>query len=107
MKNNIKILKDLKNHLVKNFGDNIKDVILFGSQITGKANENSDYDVLILLKNRYNWKYWNKLIDAVNDKEYELNFDIMFDTHILSNYEIKYSLKGQEPIYINALNTGI
>ena len=46
---NQKILIDLKQHLQKNYGDSVKDVVLFGSQACGDSSEYSDYDILILL----------------------------------------------------------
>jgi predicted nucleotidyltransferase len=42
------IIKELKNLLIENFGNNIKDVVLFGSQLKGKATDDSDVDVLIV-----------------------------------------------------------
>ena len=40
------ILSEFKNHLIKNYGDSIEDVVLFGSQARGDSNKYSDYDVL-------------------------------------------------------------
>ena len=105
MKNNIKILKDLKNHLVKNFGDNIKDVILFGSQVTGNATEYSDYDVLIVLKNNYSQKFLKKILYII--LSVELKFDIFIDTKFISSFELKNTLRGKLPIFKNTINTGI
>jgi len=48
MGNALRILKELKHYLVAEFGDNILDVILFGSQASGNSSEDSDYDILIL-----------------------------------------------------------
>jgi predicted nucleotidyltransferase len=45
-----KILKQFKSQLIQIFGNDIQDVILFGSQVTGKVHEDSDYDILIVLK---------------------------------------------------------
>jgi len=41
-----KILAALKIHLRQNHGDSVKDVILFGSQLQGDFNEESDCDIL-------------------------------------------------------------
>lgn len=38
------LIRNLKTLLRKHFGDNIKDVILFGSQANNTATEFSDYD---------------------------------------------------------------
>ncbi len=52
-----KILKDLKLSLIDKFGNNINDVILFGSQINDSAAKCSDYDILIILKDKPDWQY--------------------------------------------------
>jgi predicted nucleotidyltransferase len=51
------ILRDLKNHLQKGFQNSVKDIVLFGSQATGKPTENSDYDVLIVLNRDYGARF--------------------------------------------------
>ncbi len=105
MKDKVKIIKELKEHLISKFGDNIKDVILFGSQAKGTAKEFSDYDVVIILKNDYDWKYKNKIIDKTY--EIDLKYDVICDIHIISQNEISYKLRGKLPIFINAINNGI
>ena len=65
------ILKKLKAKLIENFGHNIVSVILFGSQATGKAHEFSDYDILIVLKEDYDWKIENKILNVCSDIQIE------------------------------------
>jgi len=45
--NNKRILAELKDHLIKHYGDSVKDVVLFGSQARGDSNEFSDYDIYV------------------------------------------------------------
>ena len=100
------ILRKLKNLLQKHFHDAIKDVILFGSQAAGAAREDSDYDVLIVLnKDNYDWKYRNHICHVIYDME--LEYDIFIDMHIISRYELFYTLRGAQPIFVNAVNKGI
>lgn len=99
------LVRSLKVLLQRHFGDNIQDVILFGSQANDTATEYSDYDILIVLKNHYDWKYRKKVNHTIFDLE--LKNDILFDMHLLSLYEIEHTLKGAEPIYQNALKQGI
>jgi len=61
------IVKELKDLLVRNLGDNVLDIILFGSQLKGTASEHSDFDVLIVLKNDYDWKLKRKINDLCYD----------------------------------------
>ncbi len=56
MLDKLTILQELKQLLHQHFPDTIKDVILFGSQVTKTAHSDSDYDVLIVLKKRCDWK---------------------------------------------------
>ncbi len=100
----LKILKELKLHLQHYYGARVKDIILFGSQAAGTAMNYSDFDVLIVLENDYNDKDENNILDLCYD--IDLKYNIIIDAHLISQMEIK-SLRGKQPIYINALNNGI
>lgn len=104
MINHSEILKDLKNHLAKNLGDSVKDVILFGSQSTGKSMEFSDYDILIILENDYSGEDENRILDLCYD--IDLKYDILLDVHILSKSELN-SIRGRQPVFLKALKSGI
>ena len=99
-----KILADLKIHLRQNYGDSVKDVILFGSQLRGASNEDSDYDILVVLTSDYTHKDEMKIMDLCYDLN--LKYDIVIDVHILSTNELE-SLRGKQPIFVNALRTGL
>ncbi|KPA18881.1 DNA polymerase subunit beta [Candidatus Magnetomorum sp. HK-1] len=101
----LNIIKSLKALLTSHFGTNIQDVILFGSQLKGTSTKFSDFDVLIVLKDDYDWQYQDMITDVVYDME--LNYDILFDKHLVSLNEMKNSLKGEEPIYKNAIKHGL
>ena len=106
MPDTLTLLRELKQLLQKHFRDDINDVILFGSRANGTAREDSDYDVLIILnKDNYDWKYRDKMIEVVYDME--LEYDILFDTHVISTYELEHSLRGAQPIFRNALEKGV
>jgi len=98
------IVKELKEHLVDNFGDSIKNVILFGSQANGNPSEYSDYDVLIVLDKIYSGKDENQIYDLCYD--INLKYNILLDVHILSTEEFS-TVRGKQPVFVNALKTGI
>jgi len=100
----IKILKDLKEYLQINFGTEVKDVILFGSQSKNLEVPDSDYDILIILDKEYNWKDENKILDLCFD--INMKYNILIDAHIISKKELD-SVRGKQPIFINALNHGV
>jgi len=102
---NIALLSLVKLKLHEKFGENIKDVILFGSRAKGTATEFSDYDILIILNGSYDWKTKDQFTEIMYD--IELENDVMFDKHLLSANEINSSLRGCEPIYLNAIKNGI
>ncbi len=101
----IQLTRTLKMVLQRHFGDNIQDVILFGSRAKGTPTEYSDYDVLILLKNDYDKEFRKKMSGIVH--KMEIRNDVIFDEHLLSRNEIKNTIKGAEPVYVSAIKKGI
>lgn len=104
MKKKLIVLQDLKNHLSNHYGTEVINVILFGSQAKNMEHPDSDYDVLIIMKNKYNWETKYKIIDLCYD--IDLKHDIIIDPHILAEEEID-TLRGKQPIFNNALRNGI
>jgi len=60
---NNKVLKDLDFLLRSRFADDLKDIVLFGSQVDGQAHKDSDYDILIILKKKADWKIEREISD--------------------------------------------
>ena len=104
MIDNTKILTDLKNHLLKNYGKSVKDVILFGSHARGDSNEYSDYDILIVLDNDYSGKDENQILDLCYD--IDLKYNILLDVHLISSKELT-TIRGKQPVFVNAIKSGI
>lgn len=104
MIDNTKILVELKNHLIQNFGNTIKDVILFGSQARGDSKDYSDYDILIVLEKDYSGKDENQILDLCYD--IDLKYNILLDVHLISSKEIR-SIRGRQPVFVNALKSGL
>jgi len=98
------VLNDLSVLLKTRFVENLKEVVLFGSQASGKANRDSDYDFLIILKQKADWKTEREISDLCY--EIDLKYNIITDTHILSESEFS-SLRGKQPIFVNALSNGL
>jgi predicted nucleotidyltransferase len=105
MKKNTIILEELKELLRANFDDDIKSVILFGSRATGEAHKNSDYDVLIVLNRDYDREYRCKITSVILDME--LKYDIFIDMKVISTNELYNTIKGKEPLYVDAIQEGI
>jgi predicted nucleotidyltransferase len=103
--NKLILLEKLKSSLVGRFGKDIREIILFGSRATGTAGKDSDYDVLVILNNDYDWRYRHKIISAIY--VLELEYDVFIDAKIISTHELNYTIKGKHPIYADALREGI
>ncbi len=99
------ILSALNNMLRKHFGHDIHQVILFGSQATGMAHEDSDYDVLIVLNRQSDWQFRDKVFDVIYDLE--LQYDILIDAFLISSDELCHSLRGSQPVFRNAVREGV
>jgi len=100
----LKILQELKKHLRKHYSTSVKDVILFGSQSIGKGKADSDFDILVVLTKPYSKKDEEKILDICY--EIDLKYNILIDIHLLSQNELN-TLRGKQPIYLNALSKGI
>ena len=103
MANKDLILNDLKSILRAKFKDNLKYLILFGSQLSDQSGPYSDYDLLIIMKQTTDWKTQREISDLCY--EIDLKYGIITDTHILSEEELN-SPRGKQPIFINALAKG-
>ena len=105
MVNYLNIIRDLKSLLINKLGNDIRDVILYGSQIQGANDQGSDYDVLIVLNRKYDWPQRRIIRDLCY--EISLKYDIIIDSKIISIQELKSSPAGNHPLYLNALNQGV
>lgn len=104
MADKYQILNDLKELLSKDLGDNLKEVILFGSQAYGGAHADSDYDFLIILAQKPDWMLRNRISDYCYDLD--LKYETFLDVHILGEEELN-TLRGRQPIFQTALEKGI
>lgn len=97
-------LKEHFNHTA--VSSDISQLVLFGSQAKNTATSHSDYDVLIVIKNKdYDWKYNRNITHIIY--HFELENDVFIDEHIISEHELNHTLRGRQPIFQTALNDGI
>ena len=99
------ILQELKRLLKEHFYGEIKDVILFGSQATGTACEDSDYDVLIILSKDSNWKQRKAVRYVCYD--IALKYDIFLDIKVISLHDLHHTIQGKHPLFTHALAHGV
>ncbi|MGF7141558.1 nucleotidyltransferase domain-containing protein [Roseimarinus sediminis] len=99
------LAKEIKQHLNNSLNNIVSDIVIFGSRVNGKATKNSDYDVLIVI----NVNYDRKIQKAINDLcyDFDLKYNIFLDTQIISEFELKNSIRGKHPFFKNALKKGL
>jgi predicted nucleotidyltransferase len=101
----IHIIETLKANLRAQLGTNIVNVFVFGSQVNGSATEFSDYDILIVLKAEYDWTYKDKIYEICYQTE--LSEAVFFDITVISEHELKNTMRGKQPFILNAIKNGI
>lgn len=101
---NLSALHELKALLIRKYPDYIDQLIVFGSQVNGTAREYSDYDILLILKKPYDWRFENEIYDTCADINVE--YDIITDVKMISWEELQ-TLRGKQPFIQNALHEGI
>ena len=101
---NHQAMKELKDLFDDKFPQAVEKLIFFGSRTKNISHEYSDYDVLVILKNRYDWKFENSIYEAAYDTD--LKHDILIDIKIISNQELG-TVKGKQPFVKEAIEKGI
>ena len=101
---NKEAMSELKKLLMKKFPNLIDKIILYGSRAEDRESEYSDYDILLILKQDYDWKLKKKIRNTSYD--IDLNYDILTDVNVVSHNELN-SINGDVPFIQNALSRGI
>lgn len=104
MNNSKKIAKELRDNLDSLYPGLIKKLILFGSNSTGGAKDDSDIDILIVLKQNHDGIVKERIYEECSNLN--LNHNVWIDINILSEEELD-SLRGHQPFIQNALSGGI
>lgn len=97
------ILKELKKELKKLYADNLSEVILFGSYARNQETENSDIDVLVVLKTLASP---GKEIDRMIDIVYKINLRENILISIVPILEEEYN-SVNSPLTLNVRKEGI
>ncbi|HLA06241.1 MAG TPA: nucleotidyltransferase domain-containing protein [Anaerolineales bacterium] len=84
------LMKELKEGLLRIYGDKMKAVYLYGSYARGDYRQGSDVDVMILLKDYKNyWKELYRSSDYVSD--ISLKYDVTVSCLIMKEIQWKES----------------
>ncbi|QDA31139.1 nucleotidyltransferase domain-containing protein [Thermococcus indicus] len=88
----------------KLLGDNLVETILFGSVARGEQSEESDVDILVVVRD-YPWEAQKKLADLVVD--YLLKYGIYVSPKAISLEEFEFMKRINSSFYINISREGI
>lgn len=100
-----KLMKELKEGLVRIYGDRLKGVYLYGSYARGDYRPGSDVDVMILLKDYRN--YWNeqsKISKLASDVS--LEHDVTVSCIFIKELQWK-TARDESPLLYNISKDGV
>jgi predicted nucleotidyltransferase len=98
------VLKHIEHRLRASYPEYIVSVIVFGSRVRGDHNEDSDFDVLVVVKNR-TIEIEEEIMGIFVEEE--LQSGIYFDPLIKSVESFELEKSHHSPFYQNVMNEGI
>jgi len=100
-----KAIEELIEKLKLIYGDNLVKVILYGSKARGDSTEDSDIDIMVVLKNFDKWEdEFNKIFDIVYEVETKYDYEVLISFIIKSQIEFNIS---NMPLMLNVKDEGI
>ncbi len=100
-----KLMKELKEGLVRIYGDRLKGVYLYGSYARGDYRPGSDVDVMILLKNYKNyWNEQNKISQLASDVS--LEYDVTVSCIFIKELQWQ-TARDERPLIYNIHKEGV
>jgi len=93
----------LKEVLTRDFG--LATLILYGSKVRGDSHRESDIDVLVVLRDDFDWRTKHAIYDVCFD--INLEYDVLLQPIIYSQARYDDPLTRATPLYQNVLEEGV
>lgn len=98
------VLDELRRKLRDRFGDELRDVVLFGSYARGEAGADSDVDVLVVLDHA-EWAHRRTVIDAATDLG--LEHDLLISPTVVDRATYERWSRQRRPLVVDIERDGV
>ena len=103
MKEIERVIEELKRELDKIYGNRLRKIVLYGSYARGDYTEDSDIDILIVLRGRVKpGQEIDRIIDAITD--INLKYGVLISVYPISESKFR---RLKSPLLINARREGV
>jgi len=99
-----KALAAFKDRVLKDLGDRIDSIVVYGSVSTGQAGKNSDIDVLIVGRDE---EIRSRISEIGYDVDYDNNFETFITPICLTREELEHRVKVGSPFIYEVLKEGV
>jgi predicted nucleotidyltransferase len=100
----IEIVRELKKRLRRDFGDIFDRIVFYGSQAAGRGVPGSDFDILVVVNGKVDWKLENSILKTCYGLD--LEYGILTDIKVISRTDLS-SIRGKQPSVAGAMERGV
>ena len=97
-------LEKFRERVLKELKDRVYSIVVYGSLARGEYTKDSDIDILVIGKDRKDWK---RISEIAYEIDFENGFRTLITTIFLTKDEFEYRLKVGDPFISNVLKEGV
>lgn len=99
-----KALKAFTDRVLKELGDRVESIVVYGSVARGEAGEDSDIDVLIVGRDK---EMRSNVLEIGYDVDYENSFETFITPICFTSEEFEHRMKVGSPFIFEVLKEGV